>query len=273
MLVALVGATGNIGPRLVREFSNRGHQVTAVTSHPDDVLDLPGRHTRRGRRERPHDPARLLAGQDVVVSSTQFKKTDHDALSESVTASDVPRYLFNGGSGTLLAPGTSRIMDTRGSRQHSRGRLRPRRPSSNAFSRKTELNWTFLSLPPAFARAGAPASSASLDMNCWSARTARRRSRSRTTRSPSSTRSRTPHSCGSGSRSRAESPARASAHDSILRRSQPLRPAAERSGAPRQRVTPSASRGSWSMAAVNTRSAEPFTTSSGPLVHGGHGSR
>jgi hypothetical protein len=73
----------------------------------------------------------LLTGNDVVVSSIQFKKTDHDGLNESVKASGVPRDLINGGMGTLLAPGTTkRVMGPPRSRRRSPNLL-ARRPASS----------------------------------------------------------------------------------------------------------------------------------------------
>ena len=35
MKIALVGATGNVGTRLISELTRRGHHVTAIARHPE----------------------------------------------------------------------------------------------------------------------------------------------------------------------------------------------------------------------------------------------
>ena len=42
MKVALIGASGNGGSRLLAELSRRGHQVTAIARNPDTIAKLPG---------------------------------------------------------------------------------------------------------------------------------------------------------------------------------------------------------------------------------------
>ena len=150
MLVALIGATGVIGTPLTRELASRGHRVTAITTHPEDVLDLPGVTAVDGNADDRENLPAQLAGHDVVISSIQFTKTDHDALIESVKASGVPRYFVNGGSGTLLAPGTTtRIMDTPDFPAVAAPFAAAAARFFDRLQQETELNWTFLCPPPA----------------------------------------------------------------------------------------------------------------------------
>lgn len=149
MFVALVGATGNVGRPLTRELVSRGHTVTAITTHPEQVVDLPGVTAVHGDANDRETLPQLISGHDVVISAIQFRKTDHDALIESVKASGVPRYFVPGGSGTLLAPGTTtRIMDT----PEFPAAFAPSAAAAAQFferiQRETELDWTFLSPPP-----------------------------------------------------------------------------------------------------------------------------
>lgn len=149
MKVALIGATGAVGTPLTRELSSRGHLVTAITTHPEDVLDIPGVTALAGNANDRSTLPQQVAGHDVVISSVQFHKTDHDALIESVKASGVPRYFVNGGSGTLLVPGTTtRLMDTP---EFPVG-FAPFAAAAAGFferlQRETALNWTYLSPPP-----------------------------------------------------------------------------------------------------------------------------
>ena len=40
--VALIGASGHVGSRILQELSDRNHQVTAISRHPEQVKKLPG---------------------------------------------------------------------------------------------------------------------------------------------------------------------------------------------------------------------------------------
>jgi hypothetical protein len=37
MKIALVGATGSVGTRLISELTHRGHHVTAIARHPEKL--------------------------------------------------------------------------------------------------------------------------------------------------------------------------------------------------------------------------------------------
>ncbi|MFP3617262.1 NAD(P)H-binding protein, partial [Paraburkholderia sp. SIMBA_050] len=37
MKIALIGATGNAGSRILAELVSRGHEVTAIVRHPEKV--------------------------------------------------------------------------------------------------------------------------------------------------------------------------------------------------------------------------------------------
>lgn len=113
MKVALIGASGAVGIPLTRELASRGHQVTAISTHPEKVPDIDGVTSLAGDADNRETLPRQIAGHDVVISSIQFLKTDHAALIDSVRKSGVPRYFVNGGCGILRVPGTpTRLMDT-----------------------------------------------------------------------------------------------------------------------------------------------------------------
>jgi putative NADH-flavin reductase len=151
MKIAFVGATGAVGTVVVRELSERGHEISAITVHPDAVVALPGVTPLFGDANDGAALADVISGHDVVVTSIQYRKTDPDTIIDAVKASGVPRYVVAGGSGTLLVPGTdTRIMHTE---SFPPAFAQSAAAAARFFDRlrtETELNWTFLSPPPGF---------------------------------------------------------------------------------------------------------------------------
>lgn len=151
MHVALIGATGAVGQRLSAELLSRGHSITAISTHPDRVPAAEKVSAVYGDINDAPSMTELLRGHDVVVSCVQFAKYDHGALIEAVRAAQVPRYFVCGGSGTLLAPGTTtRIMDTP---SFPADYLPPARTAAAFFDRLRQepgLDWTYISPPPGF---------------------------------------------------------------------------------------------------------------------------
>jgi hypothetical protein len=112
MRVALIGATGNAGSRILAELVRRGHEVTAVVRTPDAVPDLPKVEAKKGDVFEPAAMAELLKGHDAVISSVHFTASDPTKLIEAVRLSGVSRYLVVGGAASLeVAPG-ARLIDT-----------------------------------------------------------------------------------------------------------------------------------------------------------------
>lgn len=106
MKIAIIGASGNAGIRLVREAQRRGHQVTAVTRTPLRYAPLGDESVAVGDVQDYASLASALAGHDVVISSVTFEATDPQTLIAGVRASGVKRYLSVGGAGSLeTSPG------------------------------------------------------------------------------------------------------------------------------------------------------------------------
>ncbi|PYE80633.1 NAD(P)-dependent oxidoreductase [Pseudoroseicyclus aestuarii] len=145
MNLALVGASGNAGSRLLKELSDRGHAVTAIARNPERIADLPGVTPRGADLEQTEDFVQALSGHDAVISALPFSTTDGAALIAAVRASGVRRYLVVGGAGSLeVAPG-QRVIDQEGFPEA----WRPEAGAGAAFLdllRETEdLDWTYLS--------------------------------------------------------------------------------------------------------------------------------
>lgn len=103
MKIALVGATGNAGSRVLRELVNRGHHVTGIVRNADKVPvgDQVSATKTDGSQA---SLAAAINGHDAVVSSVKFLDLDPDVLVPAVQESGVVRYVVVGGAGSLIGP-------------------------------------------------------------------------------------------------------------------------------------------------------------------------
>ena len=69
MKIALIGASGFVGSKILAEALQRGHQVTAIVRNPEKIDAAEKSHGKKGRRPSIDELARILAGHDVVISS------------------------------------------------------------------------------------------------------------------------------------------------------------------------------------------------------------
>src|SRR5580658_4591437 len=119
MKIALVGATGNVGTRLISELTRRGHHVTAIARHPEKLQGQASVSPVLGDVQNENALAAVLAGHDVVMHSVEFlnvlrgeKELDWTFLSPSYVFAPGERTgKFRLGKDELLvaADGQSRI--------------------------------------------------------------------------------------------------------------------------------------------------------------------
>jgi putative NADH-flavin reductase len=65
--IALIGATGNIGSRVLEEALSRQHTVTAITRDPRKVSARAGMVIRAGSTTDAPALVKILKGHDIVV--------------------------------------------------------------------------------------------------------------------------------------------------------------------------------------------------------------
>lgn len=145
MKIAIIGASGNVGQRLVAEALRRGHQVSAMARNAPALAAAPGL---AALAVDAHDTAALaaaLAGHDAVVSSIAFRMIEPGELIAAVRRSGVARYLVVGGAGSLqVAPGQL-LIDTPQfpaayKEEAGKGKL-----FLDALRQTDDLDWTMLS--------------------------------------------------------------------------------------------------------------------------------
>src|ERR1700723_4225988 len=145
MKIALIGATGNAGSRILAELSRRGHHITAIARHPEKLPALPGVTPMKADADDVAGLAAAIKGHDVVISSVHFTASDPHKLIAAVREARIPRYLVVGGAGSLeVAPGV-KLIDT----PQFPAMYRAEAAAGGAFldllRQETALDWTFLS--------------------------------------------------------------------------------------------------------------------------------
>lgn len=145
MKIALMGASGNVGSRILRELVARGHAVTGIARSPDKIEALKGVTAVKGDVFDTDDLARLLKGHDAVISSVRFKASDPNLMVEAVRSSGVKRYIVVGGAGSLeVSPGV-RLVDTPELPAAYKEEATRGAAFLDLLKQVDDLDWTFLS--------------------------------------------------------------------------------------------------------------------------------
>ena len=160
MKVALIGATGFVGEKVLKEALDRGHEVTAivrnaaavpahaqVTVKAVDVLDV----ATLAKALEGHDavisafnPGRQTAGGDEV---TQQHVAGHKAIIEAVKRSGVKRFLAVGGAASLKTADGIEFLDSTEFPvlyEEFKGGIRGTRALYYLLKEEPELDWVFL---------------------------------------------------------------------------------------------------------------------------------
>ncbi len=145
MKVAVIGASGNGGSRLLAELSRRGHQVTAIARHPENIAKLPGVTAKKGDVFDKAGLIALIKGHDAVISAVHFTASDPKLLIEAVKESGVKRYFVVGGAGSLeVAPGV-KLIDTPQFPAAYKAEAAKGGEFLDLLRQENALDWTFLS--------------------------------------------------------------------------------------------------------------------------------
>ena len=122
MKIALIGATGFVGSKVMAEALRRGHQVTALSRNAAKLPTTPGLTVVAADATDPAAIAQAVKGHDAVVSAYNGPRGQDDfrerylagvrAVMDGVRRADVERLLWVGGAGSLfVAPGVQ-LVDT-----------------------------------------------------------------------------------------------------------------------------------------------------------------
>ncbi|GAB3452760.1 NAD(P)-dependent oxidoreductase [Massilia terrae] len=155
MKIAIIGATGYVGSKLLAEALARKHEVTALVSRPERI---PAGSTARAEKTDVLDTAALasqLQGQDVVITAfsghAQGDQTyDYyvrgiKSIIAAAKQAHVKRLLVVGGAGSLeVAPGVQAVDTPEFPAEWKQSALGARE-ALNLLRQEQELNWSMLS--------------------------------------------------------------------------------------------------------------------------------
>ena len=145
MKIAIVGATGNAGKRIVDEALRRGHQVTAISRNPGNLDHHERLRAVAGDAHQPERLATMLANHDAVVSALPFLRSDPAQLVAAVRGSAVRRYLVVGGAGSLEVAGGKLNLDQPGFPAFAKAEAGKGKEFLDYLRSVHDLDWTFLS--------------------------------------------------------------------------------------------------------------------------------
>jgi len=163
MIIAIIGASGQIGAFIRDEALARGHQVTAIVRHPEKIT-VQNPSLTVVKADILKDKVEVLVkGHDAVISAYNPGWSNPDIYNEQIKGykaiisgvkkSGIKRLLVVGGAGTLeVAPGVQ-LLDTASFPENIKGGVLATREVLYMLRKEKELEWTFLS-PPASIAAG-----------------------------------------------------------------------------------------------------------------------
>ncbi|HEY4935833.1 MAG TPA: NAD(P)-dependent oxidoreductase [Puia sp.] len=155
MKLALIGANGKIGSRILEEALSRGHSVTGIARNPDFSFKKERLTWVKTDALNTDALATAIKGNDAVISAFgidwhkpetyhQFSDIAQSVINAAKKAG-VKRVINVGGAGSLeVAPGLQ-LVDTVSFPEGWRKGADEQRKSLEAFRREKDLDWTFFS--------------------------------------------------------------------------------------------------------------------------------
>src|SRR5882724_8951905 len=149
MKIALIGASGYTGSKILSEALSRGHEVAAIVRDAARLVPHPALAIKSLDVVQTNELAALIAGYDAVVSAFNPGKDPNGRGTVSIVAAvkiaRAPRLLVVGGAGSLeIAPGKQVVDQPDFPAQWKEHALKTA-AFLEALKAEPELNWTFLS--------------------------------------------------------------------------------------------------------------------------------
>lgn len=146
MKIALIGATGMAGSRILEELVSRGHYVKAIARHTHKVADTE-RVLSIDLDLNDHEAlVNELKGQDAVVSAVRFQGLNGDGLINAIRDSKVKRFIVVGGAGSLNVPNKNiRVIDSEDFPEEYKVEAEAAATFLDNLKQVDDLDWTYIS--------------------------------------------------------------------------------------------------------------------------------
>lgn len=153
MKIAIIGATGFLGSNLVKEFTSRNHEVTAIVRNPKE--EISGVTWKKTDIFDTEALAEALKGSDAVVNAYNPGWTNPNiyddfikgsqSIQEAVNKSGVKRFITIGGAGSLYIAPNLQLVDTPEFPEDYKAGATAARDYLNILRDEKELDWAFFS--------------------------------------------------------------------------------------------------------------------------------
>ena len=153
MKIAIIGATGFLGSKLVKEAKDRGLEVTAIARNPEKLTE----EVKKAAIDvnRVDELAEVLKGQNAVVSAfnagwknpnlyQDFLKGSK-SIQEAVKKAGVERLLVIGGAGSLYDAENNQLVDSPDFPAEIKPGATAARDYLNELKEEKDLDWAFFS--------------------------------------------------------------------------------------------------------------------------------
>ena len=143
--IAIIGATGRAGGRLLEEALRRGHAVTAIARNTAKLEGRPGVAAVNLDVLDAAALERAVAGHDAVFSAVHFSSVPASAIIDPVRRAGVKRLLVVGGAGSLWAAPGLKVIDAPGFPAEYKAEAAAGGAFLEQLRKEQVLDWTFLS--------------------------------------------------------------------------------------------------------------------------------
>jgi putative NADH-flavin reductase len=145
MKIALIGATGGIGSRVLDEALRRGHAVTATSRDPKKLAARSGMTAKAANTADVAATASVFKGHDAVVASVKWNEADIHQVLEAIRASGVKRCLFVIGAGSLIRKDGRTHFEHMAEKGIQPPTSKPAALAFDEMKKATDLDWTAIS--------------------------------------------------------------------------------------------------------------------------------
>jgi len=152
MKIAIIGATGNIGSRIVKEALSRGHEVTAISRNSAKITEThTNLHVISCDIFKTSELSRHLKNKDVVISAyaPAYENVNQlvdatKSLIEVAKNAQVKHLIVVGGAGSLEVAHNTLLLDSANFPDAWRPIARAHKEAMQLYEAEKMLNWSYV---------------------------------------------------------------------------------------------------------------------------------